>query len=118
MRAVRACVGRSDTDDNSDDLPEVQEPVLEQAQASDKREQDMKPIGEDFINESEELAKVSMKAMRQFLSYQGENQTYYHKAKIAAVGLTNYVRLRATENNRMMVELTAQRSASLPPAGE
>lgn len=72
----------------------------------------MKPISEDFIDESESLARESMKAMKAFLAYQGDNQTYYHRAKVAAVGLTNYVRLRATENNRAMVELTAQRQGA------
>jgi hypothetical protein len=70
----------------------------------------VKPINDEFIDESEDLARISMKAMRAFLTYQGDNQQYYHKAKVAAVGLTNYVRLRATENNRMMVELAAKRS--------
>lgn len=74
----------------------------------------MKPIEDSFISESEELARESMKAMRRFLTYQGDNQDYYHKAKVAAVGLTNYVRLRATENNRMMVELAAVKSVALP----
>ena len=69
----------------------------------------MKAIDDDFIEESEGLARESMKAMRAFLTYQGDNAKYYHKAKVAAVGLTNYVRLRATENNRMMVELAAKR---------
>lgn len=77
----------------------------------------MKPVDDKFIDESEDLARASMKAMRAFLAYEGENQKYYHKAKIAAVGLTNYVRLRATENNRAMVELTAKRALSLPETG-
>lgn len=72
----------------------------------------MKPVSDDFIDESEKLARASMKAMSAFLTYQGDNQTYYHKAKVASVGLTNYVRLRATENNREMVELAAKRTNS------
>jgi hypothetical protein len=78
----------------------------------------MKPINDSFISDSEELATQSMKAMKAFLAYQGDNQQYYHKAKIAAVGLTNYVRLRATENNRMMVEIAATKSNALPPIEE
>jgi hypothetical protein len=73
----------------------------------------VKPINDEFISESEDLARQSMKAMRAFLTYQGDNPTYYHRAKVAAVGLTNYVRLRATENNRTMVELTAKRQGAL-----
>jgi hypothetical protein len=75
----------------------------------------MKPISDKFLGEAEELAEVSMKAMRAFLMYQGDNPTYYHKAKVAAAGLTNYVRLRATETNRIEVEGAIERR-TLPPA--
>ncbi len=75
----------------------------------------MKPIDDEFIATSQDLALESMKAMSAFLKYQGENQQYYHKAKVAAVGLTNYVRLRATENNRMMVEIAAKRGDTSAP---
>lgn len=75
----------------------------------------MKAISQEFIDQSEDLALKSMKAMSAFLTYQGDQPTYYHKAKVAAVGLTNYVRLRATENNRAMVELTAQRQNAITP---
>jgi hypothetical protein len=71
----------------------------------------MKPVSETFLNEAEELAQASMRAMKAFLVYQGDNQTYYHKAKVAAAGLTNYVRLRATENNRVLVEVASKRGA-------
>jgi len=72
----------------------------------------MKPVSETFLKESEDLASQSIKAMREFLTYSGDNARYYHRAKVASVGLTNYVRLRATENNRAMVELTAQRQVA------
>ena len=74
----------------------------------------MKPITDAFLQESEDLASLSIKTMREFLIYSGDNPRYYHRAKVASVGLTNYVRLRATENNRAMVELAAQRQ--LAPA--
>lgn len=69
----------------------------------------MKAITDGFLAEAEELAQASMKAMKAFLVYQGDNPTYYHKAKVAAAGLTNYVRLRATETNRIEVEGAIQR---------
>lgn len=69
----------------------------------------MKPIGDDFLDECEELALAGMKAMKAFLTYQGENQQFHNKAKIGAVCATNYMRLRATETNRMAVELQSQR---------
>jgi hypothetical protein len=64
----------------------------------------MRPIGDDFLEQAEQLAVESMSAMKAFLKYQGDNPTYYHRAKVAAAGLTNYVRLRATETNRVDVE--------------
>ncbi len=79
----------------------------------------MKHVSNAFMDEAEDLAMESMKALRAFLTYQGDNVKYYHKAKTAAVGLTNYVRLRATENNRAMVELASKRGGvplQLPPA--
>lgn len=86
----------------------MQESLLESATDTFKQgESEVKKISDEFIEESEELARQSMKAMRAFLTYSGDNQNYYHRAKVASVGLTNYVRLRATENNRMMVELAA-----------
>lgn len=72
----------------------------------------MKPVSDSFIADSEELARESMKAMRAFLAYQGSDPVRYHKAKIASVGLTNYVRLRATETNRVAVEQVASRQLS------
>lgn len=110
VRALLTQVGSSRATIGAVCLPKVQESLLEQAE----KEAQMKQISDAFIDESEDLARQSMKAMRAFLTYQGDNQTYYHKAKVAAVGLTNYVRLRATENNRMMVEIAAKKNISLP----
>jgi len=73
----------------------------------------MKPISDRFLDDAEDLAQASMKAMKAFLVYQGDNPTYYHKAKVAAAGLTNYVRLRATETNRMEVEDVIDRRLEL-----
>lgn len=107
-------MGAADDDGHACGVSEVQKSVLEPSK--EDAEINVKPISDTFISESESLARESMKAMRAFLAYQGDNQTYYHRAKVAAVGLTNYVRLRATENNRMMVELTAKRQEALPDA--
>lgn len=75
----------------------------------------MKAVSERFFEDAEELAIESMKAMKGFLAYQGENPTYYNKARVAAAGLTNYVRLRATETNRIEVEHIIKRR-QLPEA--
>lgn len=69
----------------------------------------MKKVTDEYMDASEDLALAGMKAMKAFLSYQGENMQYFHKAKIGAVAATNFVRLRATETNRMAVELQSKR---------
>ena len=74
----------------------------------------MKPVSERFMQESEDLASKSMRAMREFLAYEDQDRGYALRARVACVGLTNYVRLRATENNRMLVEATAQRMIEAP----
>lgn len=71
----------------------------------------MKPVSDKFMEQAEELAEASMKAMKAFLAYQGDNPTYYHRAKVAAAGLTNYVHLRRTETNRVEVEHVIGRRA-------
>lgn len=101
----------------ADVLSEVQEPVLESA-AKETQGGAMKPVSDNFLKESEELATESIKAMRAFLVYQGSDPVRYHKAKIASVGLTNYVRLRATETNRVAVEQVTARQIASGASGE
>lgn len=74
----------------------------------------MKPVSEALLDKTEALALKSVDAMSQFLTYQGDEPKYYHKAKIAAAGAMMHVRLRATETNRMAVELAAQRQLAAP----
>ena len=78
----------------------------------------MKPVSDALLDKTETLAMKSVDVMSQFLTYQGDNPQYYHKAKIAAAGAMMHVRLRATETNRMAVELAAQRQIGAPERHE
>lgn len=69
----------------------------------------MGPVSDKVLTAHEDLALEGVKAMRAYLAYQGQNKEYLSKAKIGAAGVTAYVRLRASESNRMQVELVAER---------
>lgn len=65
----------------------------------------MKPVNETTLDELEETAVVSAKAIRAYLVYQGENPTYERKARVAAAAISSFARTRASETNRMGIEL-------------
>lgn len=69
----------------------------------------MGPVTDKVLNAHEDLALEGVKAMKAYLAYQGNNKEFLSKAKIGAAGVTAYVRLRASESNRMQVELVARR---------
>lgn len=60
---------------------------------------------EDILIDLEDTARLGLKAIRAFLSYQGGNPDYYQKARVGAVPVSGYTRLRATmaneESNRL-----------------
>lgn len=60
---------------------------------------------EDILTDLEDTTKMGTKAIRQFLTYQGGNPDYYHKARVGAAAVSGYTRLRATianeESNRL-----------------
>jgi hypothetical protein len=53
----------------------------------------------------------SVEHVKAFLAYQGDNPTYYQKAKVAGGVIGAYVKAEATKTNRMAVEQAAQRMA-------
>ncbi len=69
----------------------------------------MKPIKDETLDDMEETAVQCSKAIRAFLTYQGENTHYKDKARVAAAHLGAFARTRASESNRMAVELMAER---------
>lgn len=75
----------------------------------------MKEIRADRLETLEALAMEGAKQIKAFFAYQGEDRTYLQKAKLGAAVITGYSRLRASETNRMAVELASARlDAPLP----
>lgn len=67
----------------------------------------MKPVDDDEMQDYAETAREGLKHMRAYMAYQGSDSRYYLKAKVAASAVSAYKGLRATEANRMAVELMA-----------
>jgi hypothetical protein len=72
----------------------------------------VKPVKEKTLDELEETAVAGAKAIRAYLSYQGDNPTYRDKAKVSAAAISAYARTRASETNRQAIELMARRQTS------
>ena len=64
----------------------------------------MKPVSDSVIDRFEHGALKALDILEAHMAYQGENPAYYHRAKSAAVVVGSYVRLRATETNRIATE--------------
>lgn len=76
----------------------------------------MKPIADERIEALEDLAIESIAHIRAFFKYQGKDPIYLQKAKQAATVIGTYGRIRASETNRMAVELAARRRGEALPA--
>jgi hypothetical protein len=73
---------------------------------------------DDVLEEFKMTALMGCKAVREFLTYQGENKAYLNRAKAGAVAMGSYARLRATLANEQQIALIQQRLASgEPPIG-
>lgn len=64
------------------------------------------------IEEFEETALLGCKAVREFLTYSGENKAYLNRAKAGAVAMGSYARLRATMANEHQLKIIQERVAS------
>jgi hypothetical protein len=64
-----------------------------------------------FAEAAEEVAFEGLAAMKAFLAYQGSNPDYLKKAKVGAVAVGSYTRLRATLANERQLDLLTQRLA-------
>ena len=60
--------------------------------------------------EFEETALLGCKAVRAFLTYQGANKDYMHKARAGAVAMGSYARLRATMATEQALTLAFAKS--------
>ncbi len=63
------------------------------------------------LDEFEEAAVMGAKAVRAFLTYQGNNKDYFNKARVGAVAMGGYARLRATLANEQALRLMEKRGA-------
>ena len=77
----------------------------------------MKPISDTTMNTLEELALEGAKQLRAFFAYQGENPIHFQKAKLGAVVISGFGRVRQSETGRMAVELSAQRAPGMVLSG-
>jgi hypothetical protein len=69
----------------------------------------MKPIKERNMDVLEDLAMMGADEIRAFFAYQGDNAKYFKKARIGMGVLAAFSRVRASETNRMAVELASRK---------
>lgn len=63
----------------------------------------------DVLKEFEQTALMGAKAVREFLTYQGDNKMYLNHAKVGAVAMSSYSKLRGTVNAEKQLQLIQQR---------
>lgn len=61
------------------------------------------------VKEFEDTALIGAKAVREFLTYQGGNKTYFDKARVGGTAMSAYSRLRATVANEESLRWQAER---------
>lgn len=74
----------------------------------------MKAISDNAIETLEQVALEGAKQLRAFFAYEGDNPRYLQKAKLGAVAISGYARVRQSETGRMAVELAATKSSGAP----
>ena len=69
----------------------------------------MKPIKDSTMTALEDTALEGAAQIRAFFKYEGDNPRYLAKAKLGAAAIGGYSRVRASETNRLAVELATAR---------
>lgn len=69
----------------------------------------MKPVDERRLEALESTIEPAVKAIKEYLAYEGTNPTFQNKAKASVGVISAYARMRASETNRIQVELIANR---------
>ena len=69
----------------------------------------MKALTDEVLGEFEDVAREGARQIKAFFAYQGDNQLYFKKARIGATVIAAYARARASETNRMALELAGER---------
>ena len=65
----------------------------------------MKAISDSKLEMFEDVAIDGVKQIKAYFKYEGNSPTYMQKAKVGATTISAYARMRASETNRMQVEL-------------
>lgn len=78
----------------------------------------MRAISDARMEDFEGLALESVKQLRAFYTYSGSDARYFQKARLATGAIGAYARIRASETNRMAVEMQVERltATALPPS--
>ena len=69
----------------------------------------MRAVTDEAIADQEKLMMESAKQLRAFFAYQGKDPMPEKRAKYAVAQISSYSRLRASETNRMAIELAVNR---------
>ena len=69
----------------------------------------MKQIADVRLDDLEDLTMESAKQLRAYFKYEGNDSRYFQKARLASGMISAYARLRASETNRLAVELMAEK---------
>ncbi len=72
----------------------------------------MKPINDAVMDKFEDVAIKGAEQIHAFFTYQGDNPRYFQKAKLGAVAISGYGKLRASETNRMQIEQIAKKQGA------
>jgi hypothetical protein len=83
------------------------------AEMENQQEDIMKPLSERTENELEDGMREGIKVLRAANAYEGSNPKYAEKARIAAVLVGAWLKARASEANRMQVEVVSKRLTQL-----
>ena len=69
----------------------------------------MKPISDHAIEVLEEVALDGAAQIKAFFAHDGTDAAFLQKAKLGAVAISGYARVRQSETGRMMVAVAMKR---------
>lgn len=72
----------------------------------------MKPIKQEVLDALEDVVMDSARELKSFFAYGGDDLKFYNRAKVAAASISGFSRIRASETNRMAIELASTRLQS------
>lgn len=77
---------------------------------AEAEESSVKPISDDVLDELEDTARQGAKKIREYFKYEGDNGSFYQKAKVGATVIAGWSRVRSSETNRMQIEMKAEKA--------